>query len=116
MKFVLEFNMDSAAFEDEPRFEANRILNAVANRVALGATHGAVQDENGNTVGSFTIATDERTYPLGQYQNRHQVAVTTGEFRPPRKGEWYISGAIPEAYLAPNDLTQSFHIATIREK
>jgi hypothetical protein len=34
----------------------------------------------------------------------------TGEFRPPKKGEWYLSGAIPEGYRAPNDLTTSFHI------
>lgn len=34
----------------------------------------------------------------------------TGEFRPPKKGEWYLSGAIPECYRAPNDLTQAFHI------
>ena len=28
--------------------------------------------------------------------------------RPPRKGEWYVSGAIPMAYRAPNDLTGRF--------
>lgn len=28
--------------------------------------------------------------------------------RPPRKGEWYLSGAIPMAYKAPNDLSTSF--------
>jgi len=27
----------------------------------------------------------------------------TGEFRIPKKGEWYLSGAIPEAYRAPTD-------------
>jgi len=35
----------------------------------------------------------------------------TGEFRPPRKGEWFISGAaIPEGYQAPSDLTIYYHI------
>lgn len=34
----------------------------------------------------------------------------TGEFRAPRKGEWYLSGAIPEAYRAPNDLSTPYHI------
>lgn len=29
----------------------------------------------------------------------------------PKKGEWYISGAIPMAYRAPNDLSTSFMIA-----
>lgn len=37
--------------------------------------------------------------------------VYTGEFRAPRKGEFYLSGAIVCAYRAPNDLTQKFHIA-----
>jgi len=37
----------------------------------------------------------------------------TGEFRCPKQGEWYISGAIPEAYKAPNDLGIKFHIAKI---
>jgi len=35
----------------------------------------------------------------------------TGEYRPPKKGEYYISGAIPEVYQAPNDLGQSHVIA-----
>jgi len=30
--------------------------------------------------------------------------------RPPLKGEWYVSGAIPMAYKAPNDLSTSFII------
>jgi hypothetical protein len=29
--------------------------------------------------------------------------VLTGEFRAPKNGEWYLSGAIPEAYRAPTD-------------
>lgn len=40
-------------------------------------------------------------------------AVATPEFRPPRKGEWYLSGARIGAYQAPNDLTESFRIAKI---
>ncbi len=34
----------------------------------------------------------------------------TGEFRAPKRGEFYLSGAIPEAYEAPNDLSQEFYI------
>lgn len=45
--------------------------------------------------------------------NANVRARWTGEKRPPRKGEWYLSGAIIEAYRAPNDLTQSFHIAKL---
>lgn len=40
-------------------------------------------------------------------------AIWTGEFRPPKKGEWYLSGAIVEAYKAPNDLDTPRHIAKI---
>jgi hypothetical protein len=32
------------------------------------------------------------------------------DYRAPKKGEWYLSGAIPEAYQAPNDLTQCYYI------
>jgi hypothetical protein len=34
-----------------------------------------------------------------------------GEFRAPRKGEWYISGAVPQVYQAFNDLGTKFYIA-----
>lgn len=35
----------------------------------------------------------------------------TGEFRPPKRGEYYLSGAIIAAYRAPNDLDTSYWIA-----
>jgi hypothetical protein len=35
----------------------------------------------------------------------------TGEFRPPKKGEFYLSGAIITAYRAPNDLGTAHWIA-----
>ena len=31
----------------------------------------------------------------------------TGELRPPRAGEFYLSGAIPEGYRAPSDYAES---------
>lgn len=40
-------------------------------------------------------------------------AKATGEFRCPKKGEWYLSGAIVEAYKAPNDLNVKFQIAKL---
>lgn len=40
-------------------------------------------------------------------------AVATGEKRPPRKGEWYLSGAIVGAYRAPNDLSTPYQIARV---
>lgn len=30
--------------------------------------------------------------------------------RAPRKGEFFLSGAIPQAYRAPNDLDMVYHI------
>ena len=41
------------------------------------------------------------------------MAINSNKYRCPKKGEWYLSGAIPMAYKAPNDLTQEFFIATI---
>lgn len=31
-------------------------------------------------------------------------------FRPPRKGEFYLSGAVVMAYRAPNDLASAYHV------
>lgn len=36
-----------------------------------------------------------------------------GEVRPPRKGEWFLSGALVEAYLAREDMTVPAHIANL---
>ena len=62
-----------------------------------------------------------KTYPLcdrilGWPINKSQQqlrAVATGERRPPKKGEWYLSGAVVEAYHVPNDLATPFSIARI---
>lgn len=35
--------------------------------------------------------------------------------RCPKKGQWYLSGAVIEAYRAPNDLTTPFHMAELVE-
>ena len=37
-------------------------------------------------------------------------ATPTGEKRPPRKGELYLSGAVPDVYTALNDLSTPYHI------
>ena len=41
------------------------------------------------------------------------MAVNSREFRCPKKGELYLSGAIPGAYKAPNDLNHEYWIATL---
>lgn len=55
-----------------------------------------------------------KTYPgefsyhdIGRGAERY---VSTGEHRNPRKGEFYLSGAIPCAYRAPADLDSPYHI------
>lgn len=45
--------------------------------------------------------------------DRTKRVETIGEFRPPMKGEWYISGAIPEAYRAGFDLSTSYDIGRL---
>lgn len=45
--------------------------------------------------------------------SKQVMAKPTGEKRPPRKGEWFLSGALVEAYYAPNDLSTSYYIAKL---
>lgn len=45
--------------------------------------------------------------------DRQIMAVATNQFRTPKAGEWYLSGAIPEAYRAPNDLSIQHRIAKL---
>ena len=40
-------------------------------------------------------------------------AVPTGEKREPKAGEWYLSGAIIEAYRAPADLASRYRICKL---
>lgn len=59
----------------------------------------------------------EKYYPVVDKPtyNGHYRATHAGEFRAPLKGEYYLSGAIPEAYKAPNDLADPFWIMNIFE-
>lgn len=44
------------------------------------------------------------------------AVISTGEYRCPKKGEWYISGAIPTGYRALNDFTgtnMKYHIGRL---
>lgn len=40
-------------------------------------------------------------------------AVRTSQYRSPKAGEWYLSGAIPEAYRANKDLKDSYYICRL---
>jgi hypothetical protein len=54
-------------------------------------------------------------FPLVDSRLRLQgiKAQATGEFRCPKKGEWFLSGAYIEAYQAPADLRIPYHIARL---
>lgn len=54
-----------------------------------------------------------KTYPgeqQGSLTRKTARYAKTGEFRPPKRGEFFLSGAPPEVYRTPNDLSQSYHI------
>ena len=43
----------------------------------------------------------------------YYVGVATGEYRPPKKGEYFLSGAIVEVYQAKQEFATSYHIAKV---
>ena len=47
-----------------------------------------------------------------QYKPNTAVQLT-GEFRTPKRGEYFISGAIPTGYLALNDLNRGYYIGKL---
>ncbi len=51
-----------------------------------------------------------KIYPMANRFKNPQFAVKSTKFRNPKKGEYYISGAIPEVYKAPKDLSHKFWI------
>ena len=58
MKLVIEINMDNAAFEDMPGFEAERILREFCKEIPYDPAVGDVmdlRDFNGNTVGKMEV-------------------------------------------------------------
>lgn len=51
--------------------------------------------------------------PSIDFIHRDARGVLTGEHREPKKGEWYLSGAIPTAYKARNDLSSKYGIVKL---
>jgi hypothetical protein len=41
------------------------------------------------------------------------MAIYNKQYRKPKRGEWYLSGAIVSAYKAPNDLSSKYYIAKL---
>lgn len=54
-------------------------------------------------------------YPSAEEEMPNRYFRATGEFRPPLAGEWYLSGAIIEAYHAPSNLSTAYWIAARAE-
>ena len=58
------------------------------------------------------IEANGKTYFPVNGENPNKVrAIYTGIKRPPKKGEYYLSGAIIQAYKVYNDLESSHYIA-----
>lgn len=56
-----------------------------------------------------------RKFPL-PHPNQNRFVVATGEFRPPKAGEWFLSGAVVEGYKTDNDLDTAYYIGTLRKE
>ncbi len=63
-------------------------------------------------VASFGGEQDNRPHVEG-FVNANVRAMWTGEIRPPKKGEWYLSGSTIAAWRASNDLSSAYHIAKL---
>ena len=53
---TIAFRTDNAAFDQDVRAEAARLLRRVAERLEVGADEGACIDANGNGVGAWSLA------------------------------------------------------------
>lgn len=54
-----------------------------------------------------------RSFKLADPGPKNHRAVYAGYKAKPKKGQWYLSGAIVEAYQAPEDLTTEYPIALV---
>ena len=64
-----------------------------------------------NTTGTLNT---RDLYPIGEHHTlKSRAAIWTGERRRPKRGEWYLSGAIIEAYQTPSDMPDEHPIAKI---
>jgi hypothetical protein len=55
MSFTMQFDMDNAAFDDDPATEAARIIEEVASLIKEGAESGECRDINGNFIGNWRM-------------------------------------------------------------
>jgi len=63
--------------------------------------------------GKFITPPKRYRYEGMLLNEKNGYAINTGIKRSPKKGEYFLSGAQPTAYLAPNDLSEKYYIAEI---
>jgi len=56
------------------------------------------------------LLSKKKLYPWYASLANPTLFVISGQFRCPLKGEYYLSGAIPQVYRSPNDLPTKYHI------
>lgn len=61
----------------------------------------------------FTAQQEKELRAKGLYPEKVAAQWDGHPARPPRKGEWFLSGAMIGAYRAGQDLTASYHIARL---
>jgi hypothetical protein len=68
----------------------------------------------GLTVADLQGGGDIGIHGFSEARPRQILALPSeGKLRPPKKGEWYLSGAIPQAWRALNDLTTPYVIVRL---
>jgi hypothetical protein len=55
MRFTLEIDCDTDAFQPDPTAEIYRIFTWLPNKILQGQAVGNILDSNGNTVGEFQL-------------------------------------------------------------
>ena len=58
----IQYQIDSAAFDDTPLPETKRILDDIKDQISNGAQGGLIQDINGNGIGAWVIEGGEERY------------------------------------------------------
>lgn len=78
------------------------------NRNTLHKVADYLRRPDWQSLGLSDLSFQERS--LRQHRVR---AKWTGEKRYPKAGEWFLSGAVVEAYRAQKDLSTPYHIAAL---
>lgn len=62
---------------------------------------------------AVTLEVKQALGATGGFRMGHVKAQWTGVYGAPKKGDWYLSGAIIEAYQAKGDMSEEFPIAKL---